>query len=130
MKKITSTDDAPKALGPYNQAVSSGANNLVFTAGQLGIDPGTGDFVGGSIKAQTRQTLKNLQAVLRAAGSDLEHIVKTTVFLKNMNDFTAMNEVYAEFFQNNAPARSAIEAARLPKDALIEIEAVALVVNE
>lgn len=130
MKKIIATNEAPKALGPYSQAVSLGIKNLVFTAGQLGIDPDTGNFVEGGIKEQTRQALKNIQAVLKAAGSDFEHTVKTTVFLKDMNDFAAMNEIYGEFFQTAAPARSAVEVARLPKDGLIEIEAIALVVNE
>ncbi len=130
MKKIITTNNAPKALGPYSQAISLGVEKLVFTAGQLGIDPGTGCIVDGGIKEQTRQALKNIQGVLQAAGSDLDYAVKTTVFLKDMNDFAAMNEIYAEFFQNSAPARSAVQVARLPKDGLIEIEAVALVVNE
>jgi len=130
MKKIIATNDAPKALGPYSQAVSLGIENLVFTAGQLGIDPGTGNFVEGGIKEQTRQALKNIQAVLRAAGSEIDYVLKTTVFLKDMNDFAAMNEVYAGYFKTAAPARSAVQVAQLPKDGLIEIEAIALVLNE
>jgi len=130
MKKMISTNNAPQALGPYSQAISLGKNNLVFTAGQLGIDPGSGSFVEGGIKAQTRQALENIQAVLQAAGSDLAHTVKTTVFLKDLDDFAAMNEIYADYFKTAPPARSAVQVARLPKDGLIEIEAIALVVND
>jgi len=124
MKKIVKTDQAPEPVGPYNQAVVAG--NLVFTAGQIAIDPVSGELEENDVRKQTRRVIQNLQAVLEAAGSDLSRVVKTTVFLKDMNDFTAMNEVYAEFFTEDAPARSAVEVARLPKDVLVEIECVAL----
>lgn len=124
MKHI-STDAAPAAIGPYSQAVSLPANHLVFTSGQLPIDPATSAFVPGGIAEQTTQALKNLQAVLHASDSSLGHIVKTTVFLKDMNDFAAMNAVYATFFPHDPPARSTVEVARLPKDALVEVEAIA-----
>ena len=124
MKHI-STDAAPAAIGPYSQAVSLPTSHLVFTSGQLPIDPATSAFVPGGIAAQTTQALKNLQAVLHASDSSLGHIVKTTVFLKDMNDFAAMNAVYATFFPHDPPARSTVEVARLPKDALVEVEAIA-----
>ena len=125
-KKIVQSDAAPKALGPYSQAVIAGG--MVYCAGQIPLDPATGQVVPGGIAEQTHQVLKNLRAVLRAAGSDLDRAVKTTVFLKNMDNFTAMNEVYGEpgYFGANPPARSTIEVARLPRDVLVEIEVVAL----
>ncbi len=123
MKKIIRTSDAPDPVGPYNQAVVVG--QLVFTAGQIAIDPFTGRLVENDVRKQTRQVLENLKAVLQAAGTDLNHVVKTTVFLKNMDDFAAMNEVYAEYFPEHSPARSAVEVARLPKDVLVEIECIA-----
>ena len=123
MKQIINTGKAPAAIGPYSQAVE--ANGLVITSGQLPIDPATGAFPDG-IAAQARQSLANVKAVLEAAGTDMDHVLKTTVFLKDMNDFGAMNEVYATFFtEGKFPARSAVEVARLPKDALVEIEAIA-----
>ena len=123
MKKVVSTEHAPKAIGPYSQAVEAGG--LVFVSGQLPIDPATGAFPEG-IEAQTRQSLTNAKAILAAAGLGMENVVKTTVFLKDMNDFAAMNAVYAEFFgEGGYPARSAIEVARLPKDASVEIEVIA-----
>ena len=124
MKEILSTQAAPAAIGPYSQGISF--CNLVITSGQLPIDVATGAFAEGGIAAQTRQSLKNVEAVLAAAGLTMENVVKTTVFLKDMNDFAAMNEVYATFFPQNPPARSAVEVARLPKDALVEIEAIAV----
>ncbi len=123
-KKIVATEKAPKAIGPYSVGVSTGC--LVFTAGQLGIDPANGDLVEGGIQAQTRQALTNVKAVLEAAGSGIEHVVKVTVFLQDMGEFGLMNEVYGTFFPENPPARSAVQAAALPKDAAVEIEAVAL----
>ena len=123
-KEIVTADKAPKAIGPYSAAVKAG--NLIFTAGQLGIDPESGEFVPGGIEAETRQALLNLQAVLEAAGSSLKSVVKTTVFLRDMNDFGVMNVIYGEFFTEDYPARSAVQAARLPKDGAVEIEAVAL----
>ena len=123
MKTIISTTNAPAAIGPYSQAIDLG--NLVITSGQLPIDVATGAFPEG-IEAQTRQSLTNVQAVLAAAGLTMDNVIKTTVFLKNMNDFAAMNEVYATFFTGNPPARSAVEVARLPKDVLVEIEAIAV----
>lgn len=125
-KKTVRSDAAPKALGSYAQAIV--ANGMVYCAGQLPIDPATGNFVPGGITEQTEQVLKNLRAVLKAAGSDLDRAVKTIVFIKNMSDFAAMNEVYArpEYFGPNPPARSTIEVARLPRDSLVEIELVAI----
>jgi len=125
MKKAVYTKSAPEPVGPYNQAIVW--NNLVFTAGQIAIDPASGNIVEGGVQEQTRQVLKNLEAVLKAAGSGLEYVIKTTVFLKNMNDFSAMNDVYATFFTDTPPARSAVEVARLPKDVLVEIECVAII---
>ena len=126
-KKAVQTDAAPKALGPYSQAIV--ANGMVFCAGQIPLDPATGNIVTGGIAEQTHQVLKNLRAVLKAAGSDLDRSVKTTVFLKSMESFTAMNEVYGrpEYFGANPPARSTVEVARLPRDVMVEIEVVALV---
>jgi 2-iminobutanoate/2-iminopropanoate deaminase len=123
-RQIVRTDQAPDAIGPYSQAVS--ANGFVFTSGQIPIDPATGQFVSGGIAEQTQQVLKNLSAVLEAAGSGLQQVVKTTVFLADMEDFTAMNEVYATFFGAEPPARSTVQAARLPRDARVEIDVVAL----
>lgn len=123
-KKIVSTEKAPKAIGPYSQAIRT--ENLVFTAGQIGLNPATMNIVEGGIEAQTRQVLTNLKHVLEAADSGLKFVVKTTVFLQNMDDFAAMNAVYAEFFPENPPARSTVAVAGLPKGALVEIECVAL----
>ncbi|HFE64691.1 MAG TPA: RidA family protein [Caldithrix sp.] len=124
MKEIVKTDQAPTPVGPYNQAIIAG--DFIFTAGQIAIDPATGKLAENDIQKQTRLVIRNLEAVLKAAGSDLSRVVKTTVFLKDMNDFAAMNEIYAEFFSENSPARSAVEVACLPKDVLVEIECVAL----
>jgi 2-iminobutanoate/2-iminopropanoate deaminase len=123
-KQVVVAEKAPKAIGPYSAGIKAG--NFVYTAGQLGIDPVTGAFVNGGIEVETRQALTNLQAVLEAAGTSLANVVKTTVFLRDMDDFAAMNGVYAEFFTENYPARSAVQVARLPKDGAIEIEAVAI----
>ncbi|MFO7320687.1 MAG: RidA family protein [Chloroflexota bacterium] len=123
-KNAIQTDKAPAAVGPYSQAIV--ANGMVFTAGQVPLDPSTGKLVEGDIRAQTTQVLKNVQAVLEAAGSSLDKVVKTTVFLKDLNDFAAMNETYAQFFTNQPPARSTVQVARLPLDALVEIETIAL----
>ena len=123
MRKIVATDKAPAAIGPYAQANISG--DLVITSGQIPIDPATGNLVEGDIEAQTKQVFENLKAVLEAAGSGLDKIVKTTCFMDNMNDFAKMNEVYASFFSGDYPSRSAVEVAKLPKGALIEIEAIA-----
>jgi 2-iminobutanoate/2-iminopropanoate deaminase len=124
-KQVVVAKDAPKAIGPYSAGVKIG--DFVYTAGQLGIDPAKGGFVEGGIEAQTRQALRNLNAVLEAAGSSLENVIKTTVFLRDMDEFAAMNGVYAEFFTENFPARSAVQVARLPLDAAVEIEAVATI---
>ena len=124
MRQIVQTKQAPDAIGPYSQAVI--ANGFVFTSGQIPIDPATGQFVTGGIAEQTQQVLKNLKAVLEAAGTGLQQVVKTTVYLSDMQDFTAMNEVYATFFGAEPPARSTVEAARLPRDARVEIDVVAL----
>lgn len=124
-KKIIQTEKAPKAIGPYSQAV--GIGNLIFTAGQIGLNPQTGELVGDDIESQTRQVLTNLKHILEAAGSDLNYVVKTTVFLQDMADFPRMNAVYAEFFPENPPARSTIAVAALPKGARVEIEAIAFI---
>ncbi len=123
MRKIIATSKAPAAIGPYSQANVYG--NLVFTSGQIPLNPETAMVVEGGIEEQTRQVFANLQAVLEAADSGLDKILKTTVFLKNMGDFQIVNQIYAEYFQGEFPSRSAVEVARLPKDVLIEIEAVA-----
>lgn len=117
------TDKAPAAIGPYSQAIE--VNGFVFASGQLPVDPATGSFPEGGIKEQTRQSLTNVESILKAAGTDLSHVVKTTVFLSTMDDFAAMNEVYAEFFSQPYPARSAVAVKQLPKSALVEIEVVA-----
>jgi len=122
-KTIVQTDTAPAAIGPYSQAVKIG--DMLFTSGQIPLLP-NGELLEGDIDAQTRQVLTNLQAVLEAAGSSLEQVVKCTCFLSDMNNFAAMNSIYGEFFTTNPPARSAVEVARLPKDVMIEIEAIAL----
>ena len=123
-KKIVSTEKAPKAIGPYSQAIC--IEGLVFTAGQVGMDPASMELVEGGIEAQTRQVLVNLSHVLTSAESGLNFVIKTTVFLKDMNDFASMNAVYAEFFPEKPPARSTVQVAGLPKGALVEIECVAL----
>ena len=125
MMETVSTENAPGAIGPYSQAVKTG--NMVFCSGQIPIDPLTGNFVSEDVAEQTEQVLKNLSAVLEAAGSDLGKVVKTTVFLADMNDFAAMNDVYARYFNENKPARATVQAARLPRDARVEIECIALV---
>lgn len=124
MKEIISTKNAPAAIGPYSQAVVVG--DMVYTSGMIPIIPETGELESGDITAQARQAISNLMALLEAAGSDAESVVKTTVFISNMDDFAKVNEVYATFFKDNYPARSCVEVARLPKDVLIEIEAVAI----
>lgn len=118
------TEKAPKAIGPYSQAIKVG--NLVFASGQVPIVPATGEFVEGGIKEQTRQSLTNAKHILEEAGTDLQHVVKTTVFLSDMADFAAMNEVYAEFFSQPFPARSAVAVKTLPKNALVEVECIAV----
>lgn len=124
IKETIITKEAPKAIGPYSQGIKAG--NIVYTSGQLPIHPETGEMPD-NIEEQTRMSLKNLKQVLEAAGANLQQVIKTTVFLSDMNHFAVMNHVYGEFFSENYPARSAIEVARLPKDALIEIEAVAMI---
>jgi 2-iminobutanoate/2-iminopropanoate deaminase len=123
-REVVATQEAPAAVGPYSQGIRAG--DFVYTAGQLGIIPGTKEFAGPNIEAQTRQALQNLAAVLEASGSCLEHVVKTTVFLADMGEFAQMNSVYAEFFPESPPARSAVQAAALPLGGRVEIEAVAL----
>ena len=125
MKDSVQTDRAPKAIGPYSQAIRAGG--FLFASGQIPIDPLTGQFVDGGIAEQTEQVLKNLSAVLQAGGSSLARVVKTTVFLSDMDEFTLMNEVYGKFFAEAPPARATVEAARLPRDARVEIEAIATV---
>ncbi|MBP3621269.1 MAG: RidA family protein [Lachnospiraceae bacterium] len=124
MKTIISTPKAPAAIGPYSQAIAVG--DMIFTSGMIPIIPETGELETGDIKAQARQAIKNLITLLEESGSNAASVIKTTVFIKNMEDFASINEVYAEFFTDNYPARSCVEVARLPKDVLIEIEAVAL----
>jgi 2-iminobutanoate/2-iminopropanoate deaminase len=123
MKDIVLTDRGPKPIGPYSQAVKS--NGFVFVSGQVALDPKTNEFVGSEVRQQTERVLENLKAILEASGVSLNQVVKTTVFLKDMNDFTAMNEVYARYFVAAPPARSTVQAARLPKDALVEIDLIA-----
>jgi 2-iminobutanoate/2-iminopropanoate deaminase len=124
MKKVVKADNAPKAIGPYSAAIKT--DEFIFTSGQLGINPTTGELVPGGIEAETHQALKNLMEVLNAAGSDLTLVVKTTVFLKDIGEFQKMNSIYAEYFQVEPPARSAFQVAALPINACVEIEAVAL----
>ncbi|WFR57821.1 RidA family protein [Anaerocolumna sp. AGMB13025] len=123
MKKVISTTKAPAAIGPYSQAIE--INNMIYTSGVIPINPEDGILVEGDIKVQAERVLLSLSELLKASGTSLDNVVKTTVFIKNMEDFAAMNEVYARFFTNNCPARSCVEVARLPKDVLIEIEAIA-----
>jgi 2-iminobutanoate/2-iminopropanoate deaminase len=124
-KKIVSTDKAPKAIGPYSQAIRT--EGLIFTAGQIGLNPATMELVEGGVEAQTRQALMNLKNVLESADSGLNYVVKTSVFLKSMGDFAAMNAVYTEFFPENPPARTTVAVAELPKSSLVEIDCVALI---
>lgn len=125
MRQTINTEKAPAAIGPYSQAIRCG--DFVFTSGQIPIDPATGELVEGGIREQTKQVIKNLEAVLEAAGSSLQKVIKTTVFIKDMNQFSSLNEVYSGFFSGSLPARSTVEVARLPKDVQVEIEAVAIV---
>ena len=123
MKEIIATEKAPAAIGPYSQAVKAG--NLLFTSGMIPIDPATNTLVEGGIEIQARRALENVKALLEASGTSMENVVKTVVFIKNMDDFAKVNEIYAEYFTENFPARSCVEVARLPKDVLIEMEAIA-----
>ncbi len=123
MRDVVLTDRGPKPIGPYSQAIR--ANGFLYVSGQVALDPKTGEFVGTDIRQQTERTLENIKGILEAAGSNLHHVVKTTVFLKDMNDFAVMNEAYAKYFNLAPPARSTVQVARLPKDALVEIEVVA-----
>ena len=124
MRDVVATKDAPQAIGPYSQAVK--ANGFIFTSGQIAFDPATNQIIQGDVAAQTERVLKNLEAILKAAGSGLERVVRTTVFLKNMGDFAAMNEVYGRFWKSAPPARSTVEVARLPRDVAVEIDVIAL----
>ncbi|HEV2115083.1 MAG TPA: RidA family protein [Terriglobales bacterium] len=124
MRDVVATKDAPQAIGPYSQAIK--ANGFIFTSGQIAFDPATNQIIQGDVAAQTERVLKNLEAILKAAGSGLERVVRTTVFLKNMGDFAAMNEVYGRFWKAAPPARSTVEVARLPKDVAVEIDVIAL----
>jgi 2-iminobutanoate/2-iminopropanoate deaminase len=124
MRRVISTDRGPKAIGPYSQAVK--ADGLIFLSGQISLDPATQQLISGDVGAQTERVLQNIAAILDAAGTSLAHVVKTTVFLKNMNDFVAMNEAYGRYFTADPPARSTVEVARLPKDVLVEIDVIAL----
>ncbi len=124
MREVISTSDGPKAIGPYSQAIK--ANGFVFVSGQVSIDPATQQLVNGDVAAQTERVLQNLAAILKAAGSSLDRVVKAGVFLKNMSDFAAMNEVYGRYFTQAPPARSTVEVARLPKDVLVEIDVIAI----
>jgi len=123
MKDVVLTSHGPKPIGPYSQAIKS--NGFLFVSGQIALDPASGEFAGVTVQQQTGRVLDNLKAILEAGGVSLSHVVKTTVFLKDMNDFAAMNEVYARYFSAAPPARSTVQVARLPKDALVEIEVVA-----
>ncbi len=123
MKKIIKTENAPSAIGPYSQATVVG--DTIYTSGQIPIDPKTGEIVSEHVKIQTKQSLENVKAILEAAGTTMDKVFKTTVFIKNMNDFASINEVYTTYFSENPPARSCVEVARLPKDVLVEIEVIA-----
>ena len=123
MRKVVSTATAPAAIGPYSQAITAG--DFVFCSGQIPLDPATGQLVPGDLEAQTRQVMQNLREVLRAAGAELEHVVRTTIFLTSMNDFAEVNRVYGEYFPSHPPARATVEVSRLPRDARIEIDAIA-----
>jgi 2-iminobutanoate/2-iminopropanoate deaminase len=123
MKNVVLTNHSPKPIGPYSQAIKS--NGFLFISGQIALDPASGEFAGATIQQQTERVLENLKGILEAGGASLSHVLKTTVFLKDMNDFAAMNEVYARYFTAAPPARSTVQVARLPKDALVEIEVVA-----
>ncbi|ADL08535.1 RidA family protein [Thermosediminibacter oceani] len=123
MKKVIKTDMAPKAIGPYSQAVMVG--DFLFASGQIAINPATGEIVEGGIEAQTRQVMENVKNILKAANMDFSNVVKTTVFITNMDDFAKVNEIYAEYFSENPPARSCVEVSRLPKGVLIEVEVIA-----
>jgi len=125
MKVTVTTENAPGAIGPYSQAIKAGG--MVFCSGQIPIDPATGEFVSDVVSEQTEQVLKNLGEVLKAAGTTLDNVVKTTVFLADMNDFVEMNEVYSRYFSENKPARATVQAARLPRDAKVEIDCIAIV---
>lgn len=125
MREVVATGGAPKAIGPYSQAIK--ANGMVFCSGQIALDPNTNQIIEGDVVAQTNRVLQNLTAVLKQAGSGLDKVVKTSVFLKSMGDFAAMNETYGKYFTSNPPARSTVEVARLPKDVLVEIDVIALV---
>jgi 2-iminobutanoate/2-iminopropanoate deaminase len=124
MREVISTEFAPKAIGPYSQAIKAGA--FVFVSGQIAFDPSTGEIVEGDVRVQTQRVLNNISAVLASAGTDMSKVVKTTVFLKNMSDFPVMNEVYAQFWTKNFPARSTVEVAQLPRNVLIEIDVIAI----
>ena len=124
MREVISTPDAPKAIGPYSQAIR--ANGLVFISGQVAIDPATQQVIDGDVTVQTERVMKNLAAILSAAGSSVEQVLRCTVFLKSMNDFAAMNAVYGKYFSSGPPARSTVEVSRLPKDVLVEIDVIAL----
>lgn len=124
MREIIATDQAPKAIGPYSQAIRT--QSLIFTSGQIAIDPATQQVIAGDVSAQTDRVLQNLAAILKESGSNLGNVLRCTVFLKNMSDFAAMNEVYGRYFKENPPARSTVEVARLPKDVLVEIDVIAL----
>lgn len=125
MREVISTNEGPKAIGPYSQAIK--ANGFVFVSGQVALDPVTNTLVSGDVAFQTDRVMKNLKGILTAAGTSLEKVVKSSVFLKNMNDFSAMNEAYGKYFSSAPPARSTVEVARLPKDVLVEIDVIALV---
>jgi len=124
MREVIATNEGPKAIGPYSQAIK--ANGFVFLSGQIALDPATQQLISGDVAAQTERVLQNLAGILKAAGSSLQQVVKTTVFLKNMSDFAAMNDVYGRYFTEAPPARSTVEVARLPKDVLVEIDVIAL----
>ena len=124
MREVVATKDAPQAIGPYSQAIKAGG--FVFLSGQIAIDPGTSTVVNGDVAAQTERVMENLTAVLRAAGSSLERVVKTTVYLKSLSEFAAMNEVYGRYWKSAPPARATVEVSRLPKDVLVEIDVIAL----
>lgn len=124
MKKVITSKNAPAAIGPYSQAIAAGESKLVFLSGQIALDPATGQLVNGGIEAETKQVMRNIEGILKEMGASFDNVVKSTIFLKDLNDFTTVNQIYGAFFRQNPPARSTVEVSRLPRDAKVEIECI------